>query len=215
METKDRLSRIAPLCGVFFVVLEIAGVIVGSAGGRSMAALGDPTSKIVKSFSDPIGTGVWVGAYLELVSLVPFALFAIWMFRGRRGPLATAGVVVAAVYVATTIAALVAGDVVAYGQSHGLGDQALLTLFYLQSGLFFATWGIAALFLLVAPVAGWLRYSAVAIAALLLVALAFPTGGASQFPNLMFLIWVLAASIKMARRTATAPAPAAVGIAAT
>jgi hypothetical protein len=197
METNDRLSRIAPLCGVVYVVLELAGVIVGAAGGRSMAALGDPQSKIVKSFHDPVGTGVWIGAYLELASLAAFALFAIWLFRERRSALASA---VVTTYVVTTIAALVAGDALAYGSVHGLSDQSLLVLFYLQSGLFFATWGIAAAFLLLAPADGWMRRTAVAIGALLLIAMAFPTGGASQFPNMLFLIWVLVASIRFATK---------------
>src|SRR5690242_7697098 len=122
METNDRLSRFAPLCGLVFVVLELAGVIVGSTGGRSMAALGDPQSKIVKSFHDPVGTGVWVGAYLELASLAAFAVFAMWLFRERRGAL---GTTVVATYVVTTIGALVAGDALAYGSAHGLGDQSL------------------------------------------------------------------------------------------
>jgi hypothetical protein len=210
MDTKDRLSRIAPLSGALFVVLEMAGVIVGSAGGRSMAALGDPTSTIVKSFHDPVGTGVWIGAYLELSAMAAFALFAIWLFRERRGAIATAGVVTATIYVAVTVAALVAGDALAYGSAHGLGDQSLLALFYLQSGLFFATWGIAAALLLLIPAEGWLRRTAVAIAALLLVALAFPTAGPAQMPNMLFMIWVLVASLKLSRREARTPAAAAI-----
>jgi hypothetical protein len=207
METNDRLSRIAPLCGVVFVVLELAGVVIGSAGGRSTAALGDPQSKIVKSFHDPVGTGVWVGAYLELASLAAFALFAVWLFRERRGALATT---VVTTYLVTTVAALVAGDALAYGSAHGLGDQALLALFYLQSGLFFATWGIGAAFLLLAPADGWMRRTAVAIGVLLLIAMAFPTGEASQFPNMLFLIWMLAASVKLSRSGAKTPRRAAV-----
>ena len=210
MDTKDRLSRIAPICGVLFAVLEIAGVIVGSAGGRSMAALGDPTSKILKSFHDPIGTGVWIGAYLEVTAMVAFGLFAIWIFRERRGLLGTAGVVTSTLYVSATFAALVVGDAIAYGSAHGLGDQSLLALFYLQSGLFFGTWGIAALFLLLVPADGWLRRTAIAIAGLLLVAMAFPTGEMSQLPNMLFLIWVVAASIKVARRASMAPRAAAI-----
>jgi hypothetical protein len=209
METNDRLSRIAPLCGLIFVVMEMAGVIVGAAGGRSMAALGDPESKIVKSFHDPVGTGVWIGAYLEVASLAAFALFAIWMFRQLRGPRATAGIGVAIAFAATTLVALVAGDALAYGSVHGLSDQSLLALFYLQSGLFFSTWGLAAAFLLLAPADGWLRRSAVAIAVLLLVAMAFPTGEASQFPNMLWAIWVIAASVKLAkplRRSTLRPA---------
>jgi hypothetical protein len=210
METNDRLSRIVPLCGAVFVVLELAGVIIGSAGGRSMAALGDPTSKIVKSFHDPIGTGVWVGAYLELAALAAFGLFAIWMFRERRGAAAAAGLLTAAAYVTATVAALVVGDALAYGAAHGLSDQSLLALFYVQSGLFFATWGIAALFLLLAPIGGWLRRTAVAIGVLLLIAMAFPTGGASQFPNMLFLFWMAAAGLKLSRSAATTRSRAAV-----
>jgi hypothetical protein len=215
MDTKDRFARIAPLSGALFVVLELAGVIVGSAGGRSMAALGDPTSKIVRSISEPAGTAVWIGAYLEYAALVAFAVFAIWAFRERRGLLATTGLVASTVYVATTVASLVAGDAISYGASHGLGTQPLLALFYLQSGLYFATWGLAAAFLLLAPAGGWLRRSAVVIAALLLIAMAFPTAGPAQFPNMLFLFWVLAASVKMARRATATPGPAAVRVATT
>jgi hypothetical protein len=207
MDTKDRLSRIAPLCGALFVVLELAGVIVGATGGRSMAALGDPMPKILKSFHDPVGTGVWIGAYLEVAAMAAFGLFAIWIFRQRRGLPATAGVVTATLYVTATFAALVTGDALAYGSAHGLGDQSLLALFYLQSGLFFGTWGVAALFLLLVPAEGWLRRSAIVIAGLLLLAMAFPTAGPSQFPNMLFLIWVFAESVALARRRAAFPAP--------
>jgi hypothetical protein len=199
VEPKDRLSRIAPLAGALFVVLQLAGVAIESSAGRTLVALGDPTSKIVDSFSNSIGSGYWVGAYLELASVAAFAVFAAWLLRERRGPLATAGAIAAALYVATTVAALVVGDVQAYGSSHGLSDQSQLALFYLQSGLFFATWGVAAAFLLLVPAAGWLRRSAVAIAVLLLIAMAFPTGGASQMPNMLFLIWTVAASVALAR----------------
>jgi hypothetical protein len=215
METKDRLSRIAPLAGVLFVVLELAGAAIGAAGGRTMAALGDPTSKIVKSFADPVGIGVWIGAYLEFASLAAFAVFAAWILRTRRGPLATVGLTAAGVYVATTIAALVAGDAISYGSHHGLSNQTLLGLFYLQSGLFFATWAIAAVLLVLLPAAGWLRHSAMAIAVLLLVAAAFPTAGPSQLPNMLFLLWVAVASVSLARRRAPSPSRAPLGAPAT
>ena len=209
METKDRLSRIAPLAGVLFVVVQLVGVAIESSGGRSMVALGDPQSKIIDSFSKRITSGYWIGSYLEFVSLAAFAVFAVWILRGRRGPLATAGAITAGVYVAMTSVALVVGDALAYGSGHGLGDQSLLALFYLQSGLFFSTWVIAAAFLVLVPATGWLRKSALVIAALLVIATAFPMGGASQFPNLLFLIWTVAASVALAkplRRTVPQPA---------
>ena len=53
--------------------------------------LADSSSKIVKAFADPVGNGVWVGAYLELASLAAFVVFAAWLFRSQRGVLATAG----------------------------------------------------------------------------------------------------------------------------
>src|SRR6188472_4761071 len=140
METKDRLARIAPLAGVLFVVLQLVGVAIESAGGRSMVALGDPQSKIVDSLSKHISSSYWIGAYLEFMSLAAFAVFAVWVLRKRRGPAATTGLIAAGLYVAMTLFALVVGDALAYGSGHGLGDQSLLTLFYLQSGLFFATW---------------------------------------------------------------------------
>jgi hypothetical protein len=204
METKDRLSRIAPLAGVLFVVVQLVGVAIESTGGRSLVALGDPQSKIIDSFSKPIDTGYWIGSYMELLSLAAFALFAIWVLRDRRGVQRAAGLIAAGLYMGTSMVALVAGDVVAYGSGHGLSDQTLLGLFYLQSGLFFATWGVAAAFLLSVPATGWLRRTAVAIAALLALALAFPTAGPAQFPNMLFLIWVVAAGIKMSRGAVTA-----------
>lgn len=200
MQTEDRLSRLGPLCGAAFVVLQLGGVIVGAAGGRSMAALGDPVSKIVGAYDDPAAAGVWVGAYLEVLSLAAFALFAAWLLRSRRGPLAVAGLLAAGVYVAVSLVALVVGDVLEYRAGHGMASSEILSLFTLQSGLFFATWGIAAAFLALAPVEGWLRRTAIAIAALQLVAMAFPTGGPSQMPNMLFLFWVAAAGVVLARR---------------
>lgn len=97
--------------------------------------------------------------------------------------------------------ALVVGDAIEYGSAHGMTDQTLLALFYLQSGLFFSTWGIGAAFLLLAPVEGWLRRSALVIAGLLLVAMALPTAGPSQLPNMLFMIWMLVTGVALARRS--------------
>jgi hypothetical protein len=199
--TEDRLSRFGPLSGALFVVLELAGFAIGSAGGRANVTLADSSSKVVKAFADPAGTGVWVGAYLELVSLAAFVVFAAWLFRSRRGPLAAAGLITAGVYAAVTLVSLVIADVLEYRAGHGFGGQALLALFDLQSGLFVASWGIAAGFLVLAPVTGWLRYSALAIAALALVGMAMPDAAPGQFSALLFLIWTLAASIALARRS--------------
>lgn len=214
MISKDRLSRFGPLSGVLFVLLQLGGVAVGAAGGRAMVALGDPTAKILKAFTHHVGAGVWVGAYMEFASIAAFAVFAVWLFSTRRGPLATAGLVAAGLYLATGVVALVAGDALEYGSAHGMGDQTILGLFYLQSGLFFASWGLAAAFLALAPVAGWLRRSAIVISGLLLVAMAAPTAGPSQMPNMLFLIWMAVASVSLARQPHRAAATAGVTAAA-
>lgn len=210
---EDRLDRLGPLSGALFVVLELAGFAVGSAGGRAIVSLADPSAKVVKAYADPVGSGVWVGAYLELASLAAFAVFAAWLFRRRPGPLATAGVVAAAAYVAVTVVSLVIGDVLEYRAGHGIGAQELLTLFDVQSGLYVVSWGIAAGFLALAPTSGWLRRSALAVAVLLLVSMAAPRAQMAQPAALLFLVWTFVAGSALARRpralTGGASSPAA------
>ena len=70
--SEDRFSRLGPLAGALFVVLELAGFAIGPADGRASVTLGDSTSKVVNAFADPVGTGVWIGGYLELASLAAF-----------------------------------------------------------------------------------------------------------------------------------------------
>ena len=197
---EDRFSRIGWLSGVLFAVLELGGFAVGSAAGRANVTLADPDAKIVKAFADPIGSGAWVGAYLEILSLGAFAVFAAWLYRSRRGPLGTTGLIAAAAYVAVTMVSLLVGDVLEYRAGHGMGPQQILMLFDLQSGLYIASWGIGAAFLLLAPVKGWLRVSAIVVAAMGLAGMAAPKSDLGQFGAMLFLIWILVASITMARR---------------
>jgi hypothetical protein len=204
--TEERFSRLGWLSGVLFVVLELGGFIVGGAGGRPSVTLGDPGSKIVSAYSAHPGTGVWVGAYMELVSLAAFALFAAWLWRSQRGPLKTAALLGVSAYIAVTALSLVVGDVLEYRAGHGMGAQQVLTLFDLQSGLFVLSWGIAAGILVLAPVSGWLRAAALAIAALGFVGMAFPEAAPGQFSAMLFLIWVLVASFALGRRSQGAAA---------
>ena len=199
---EERFSRIGWLSGVLFVVLELGGFIVGSAAGRATVTLGDSPAKIVNAFADPVGSGVWVGAYMELVSLAALALFAAWLWRSQRGPLATAALLGVSAYIAVTATSLIIGDVLEYRAGHGMGAQEILSLFDVQSGLFVTSWGIAAGILILAPVSGWLRVSALVIAALGFIGMAMPKGNPGQFSSMLFLLWVLAASITLGRRSA-------------
>jgi hypothetical protein len=195
--SEGRISRIAALSGALFVVMEFAGVAIGS---RPMVTLSDSSTKIVHELSAPVGSGAWVGSYLELMSLAAFAVFAATLFGARRGPLATAGLVAAGVYVALTAASLVVAGVLQYRAGRGLGAAETLTLFDLQSGLFIASWAAAAGVLALVPVGGWLRRSALGIAVLLAAAVAAPKAGPAQLAVMLFFVWVLVSSIVMARR---------------
>jgi hypothetical protein len=198
--SEDRLSRLGALTGALFVVLELSGVGIAAGAGRPTVTIADSPSKIVRSFADPIGSGAWLGSYLELLSLAAFAVFAATLFRARRGPVAGAGLIAASAYVAIAGMSLLVGDVLQYRAGHGLGAQETLALFDLQSMLYVATWGIAAGVLALAPVSGWMRRSALAIALLLLVGAAAPKAGPAQFPTLLFFLWVLVTSVVLARR---------------
>jgi hypothetical protein len=203
---EDRISRLGALSGVLFVVLELAGAAIGQ---RPALTLGDPTSKVIHGYAAPFGNGGWVGSYLELISLAAFAVFAATLFRARRSTLSGAGLIAAASYVSLAAASLIVGDVLQYRAGHGLGPSETLTLFDLQSGLFVATWAVAAGLLALAPVTGWLRRVALAIALLLLVGVAAPKADFAQAATLLFLAWTLVTSIVLARRP-RASAPAAV-----
>lgn len=168
--------------------------------GAPRSPLADPSSKIVKAFADPVGSGVWVGAYLELASLAAFAVFAAWLFHSRRGPLATAGLLTAGAYITVTIVSLLVGDVLEYRAGRGMAAQEILALFDLQSSFFIVSWGIGAAFLALAPATGWLRRSALAIAALSLVGMAVPKAAPGQLALLLFFIWIVVASVALARR---------------
>jgi hypothetical protein len=209
--TEDRLTRLGPLAGLLFVVLELGGAAIGSAGGRAMVTLGDSNAKIVAAFADHVGTGAWIGAYLELVSLPVFAVFAAWLFRSQRGVLGRIGMLGAASYLAVITLSLVIGDVLSYQSGRGLNAQTILALFDLQAGLFAVSWGVAGGILAIAPVTGWLRRAALAIAALSFVGMAVPKAGPGQFAAMLLFVWVLAASIgpMVRRRGATATSPVA------
>src|SRR5205823_6373701 len=100
------------------------------------------------------------------------ALFAAWLWRSQQGALSTAALLGVSSYLAVGAVSLVLGDVLEYRAGHGLGTQQALALFDVQTGLFVTSWGIAAGILILAPVAGWLRVSALVIAALGFVGMA-------------------------------------------
>src|ERR1051326_968628 len=126
--TEDRLARIGPLCAVLFFVLTIGGFAIGAAGGSSTATLGDSTAQIFKAYADPVAGGAGVGMYLSVPALAPFAVFASWLFRSKRGG---PGMLAAGAYIAMVLAATGANFVLQYRAGHGMDTQTTLAFFYL------------------------------------------------------------------------------------
>jgi hypothetical protein len=182
---------------VLFTVLTFVGFGVGGGPG---VTLGDTSSKILKAYDHPMGNGVWVGSYLTFLGLAAFAVFAAWLFNSRRNLQSRTGLLVAAAYVGLILVNLAASAVLNYRAGHGMSSDQTLALFYLQDFLFIASWGASAGFLALVPVDGWLRRTALGLAALILVAMAVPKAGIAQFPPTLFYIWTLVAGVALARR---------------
>jgi len=208
--SEERLSRLGPLCGVLFVALGLGDAFIGSAGGRAMVTLADSNAKIVNAFADPVGAGAWIGAYMELLSLPAFAVFAAWLFRSRGGMVERVGMLGVASYLAVVTVSLAVGDVLSYQAGHPLGASTTLALFDIQAALFTVSWGVAGGILAIAPVTGWLRRSALVIAALAFVGMAMPKAAPGQVASMLLFFWVLAASVVplARRRRAVGGAPA-------
>src|SRR5690242_9861092 len=76
------------LCGIASVVVELGGAFVqmGKKDTHSLTWTSS-TKSIATVFSHHATTVVWVGAYLELVSMGLFLVFALWAARKLGGGL--------------------------------------------------------------------------------------------------------------------------------
>jgi hypothetical protein len=196
------------LCGIVSVVIELGGTFV-QMGNKDTHSLTwtSSTHSIASVFSHPASTTVWVGAYLELLSMGFFLVFALWAARKLGGGLVgsiAAGFAVAVVAVSTVSLALL--DAEAYLAGHALPVETARALVTLNGATYVATWFLTAFFLLaIAPLAlaagraivGW---SAAAVAALILVATAADPGNLGQLAFTLSLVWTVAASIALVRR---------------
>jgi hypothetical protein len=73
--TQDRLFA---GCGIASAVLVHVGLFVGVASGQAFVNLGSSPEKVTRALANPAGTGVWVGAYLDLLGFAAFLAFAPW-----------------------------------------------------------------------------------------------------------------------------------------
>jgi hypothetical protein len=205
-------------CGVASVVVMLAGVAIGAAGGREFATATSSNAQITKALATPAGSSVWTGAYLELLSFGLFIAFAMWACAKLGGGiLASIGRATATAYATLSIASLCLLDAIEYRAGHGIGLQLGRTLVTLNEALFVGTWFLAVFFLLAAaPLAlasgrrllGW---SAIAVAAITLITTATSVDNLGQLANTLWLAWIVTASIALGHgqrtRQATAPIP--------
>ena len=201
--TQDRLFG---ACGVAYVLLTLAGVVVGAIGGRTFATISSTPTQIAHDLAEPTGNLVWAAAYLELLSAGFFLAFAVWACAQLGGGLLGAIARAAATgYAAIGVAALAVGDAIEYRAGHGIGVQLGSALITINEALYVGTWFLSAFFLLAAgPLAlstgrralGW---SAIGTAAITLVLTAVSLDNLGQMANVLWLLWIVWASIALAR----------------
>lgn len=200
---KERMQdRLFAACGIAAVVLQLAGLLL-----NKTEQLGDTasTAKIAHALAMPVGTGTWVGAYVEIASFGFFLAFAAWA-TGKLGDglLARIARAAATSYATLSIAALGVVDAVAYRAGDGLTVPIGRALLAVNGALYVASWFLVALFLLAngllalarsRRVVGW---SAIAVAIYTLAAIP-SINNLGQFAILLFFIWVIGTSIALAR----------------
>lgn len=205
--------------GIAGVVLELVGTFVQmSSKNTHSLTWSSSTAAIAKAFSHRATTVVWVGAYLEIVAMALLLAFALWAARKLGGGLLgsiAAGFAVANLTVSLVSLALL--DAAAYLAGGHLPVATARALVVVNGATFVTTWFLTAFYLLaVAPLAlasgrrgvGW---SAVAVAVFTLVGTAASPGNAGQLSSVLWLVWVVGASIALGRhepRPALSPAVA-------
>jgi hypothetical protein len=206
--------------GVGSVVVELAGVGIGAIGNRAFVTVTSSPSDVHTAFAKQVTTAAWAGAYLEMLSVGMFLAFAIWACaRLGGGLLGSVAVGAAVAYTSVTTVALAIGDTLSYRSGHGMGIQLATTLSTLNEAVYVATWFLAVFFLLAAAplaiaagrrVTGW---SAVAVAAVILMASAVSLDNLGQMSNLLWLLWIAGTSIALARGPEADQAPAGIALA--
>jgi hypothetical protein len=202
--THDRLFA---GCGIAFVVLTLVGVGIATLGGKTHnLTISSTSAQIAHAIAKPAGMAVWIGAYLEFLSVGAFLAFAVWacikLGDGLLGAIARAA---ATGYATATVASLAIMAAVAYRAGHGLGVQLATTLVTLNEALYVGTWFLSVFFLLAAgalALSGTRRalgWSAIGVATITLIGTAVSLENLGQMSSLLWFVWIVYASIALAR----------------
>jgi hypothetical protein len=203
--THDRLFA---GCGIAFVVLTLLGAGIATAGGKTHnLTISSTPTQIAHAIAKPAGTAVWVGAYLEFLSVGAFLAFAIWACMKLGGGLLGAiGRAAATGYATVTITSLGIMAGIAYRAGHGISVQLASALVTVNEAVYVATWFLTVFFLLAAGalalaqmrrVLGW---SAIGLAAVTLIGTAVSLENLGQMSGMLWFAWIVFASITLARR---------------
>ena len=198
-------------------MLLLAGSLVGSAGGQPSYTLGSSPAHIAHELAKPVGAAGWAGAYVELLSFGCFLAFVVWASARLGGGLLGAIARAAGLSYATlSVTALCVMDALAYRAGHGAGAQLGTALANVSSGLFLASWLLAAFFLLAAGPSALasgrraLGWSGIGVALLTLVLTPALRENGGQGGYFLWLGWIVYASLSLVR---AAPARDAAAVA--
>ncbi len=192
-------------CGIAAVVLQLAGLVLS--GKTHQLEVTASTAKIAHALATPVGATTWVGAYIELASFGFFLAFAAWATAKLGGGLlAQIGRAAATSYATLSIASLGVLDAFSYRAGHGISVPIGRTLITVNEALYVASWFLVALFLLATGLLALgnarrlLGWSAVG-AAIYTLAATPSIGNFGQFAIPLFFLWIIGASIALARRS--------------
>lgn len=216
-----RNNRLFAVCGIAFVALQLGGTFLAMAAGKTHdLTIGSSNAAVARALAHPVGAGVWTGAYLEMLSVCFFLAFAAWAAeRLGGGVLGSVIELAGAAAVGGGIVSLAIINVISYRAGHGMSLDVAKTLVTAGEAVYVATWFLNATLLtaagLLALRAGrrMIAWSALAIVAYTLVLTPLSVDNAGQFSQILYLLWVAATSIALARRK-PAPAPGLVSAAA-
>jgi hypothetical protein len=202
--THDRLFA---GCGIAFVVLELVGTIIATVGGKTHnLTISSTPAQVAHAVAKPAGTAVWIGAYLEMLSVGAFLAFAVWAcVKLGGGLLGAIGRTAATGYATAMLVSLTIMAALAYRAGHGISVQLATTVVTLNEALYVGTWFLSVFFLLATGALALsgarraLGWSAIAIALLTLIATAVSVENVGQFSVMLWFAWIVYASIALAR----------------
>jgi hypothetical protein len=202
--THDRLFA---GCGIAFVVLELVGTIIATVGGKTHnLTISSTPAQVAHAVAKPAGTAVWIGAYLEMLSVGAFLAFAVWAcVKLGGGLLGAIGRAAATGYATAMLVSLTIMAALAYRAGHGISVQLATTVVTLNEALYVGTWFLTVFFLLAAGALALsgarraLGWSAIAVAVLTLIGVAVSVENVGQFSVMLWFAWIVYASIAVAR----------------